>query len=1039
MRSALHAAVVLVAGAISSVHAAEVPLYLVVANRDGTHARVTWPLTETQRAAASHFWAWTDGTPPRKFDLRKGSPGGQDLFDALEQSSVRPVEVRLRGWSRKEELATVRVIAAPVEMWGSVPESLLPSFSVSETGTVAIPASGALRIRALGERVGSMWEQMRGDASRCDITLRRPASDAEMRFRTADGGLPGRLYALVMSRRRGEAAAALQAQFAADPKGALRIPALPQSEIVALFVTSEHAAPQTISGTAEELSRTILLPPAAEVRGRFIDEEGRPVSGVKVVAEGWVSPDAPAASRGEVTSDSDGRWAIRGLPRVRLAVRAMSDSHATFRTTLQPESDELDIGTVTLAHAAQLTLIVTDSTDVPLAGVRVRSDGGFEGRTDDEGMIRVSRLSPTEQSVLTATAAGFRKQTHEVVPPLPKETKIVLERAFTVKGTLSTESGAALDGAAVTIKNESNYRREEIGTDGTFSLDVLPDAEFSLTFESPATASLTRAEPAGEAGEVRDLGLLRLLDGHGVRGRVTDSAGVPVPGARVWTIRPGEGGAVAAWVAGRLVQTTTGADGAFDLRGLSEGPALLRIDAPDFARAYRDIVMETAPLDVGSLTLLRGSVVTVNVPRSDAVIARLDLRGDALDADMLTAPVVEREARLRQVPPGRYGVTVLNAGGVVCDRTVDVAEGMDVSVDCPSSTLVRGRVLLGGAVAPGGTLIWSRPGKTDALISNRHSPLGALQQQIYGAGGGRAVVAVGPDGTFETDQLHSGEWQVAWRPADSIGTPERAFVVPEAAEAVILVVFEGNVLRGRVTDAEGRPLARAAVREIQGPSHALTAADGTFAMMAVAPGVHRLHATLAGKSSRVIEVTVEPNREVPPVTLEIGDDDANTVAIRVVNDDGLPIASAFVFLESIAGTVRILMTNAAGEATTSVPEGIGDLVRVAAYGKNVWGFGKLKKSADGVPGPHATTVRFVRTGSLRIRSRTASGPAVIQSPDAPADLAWMLTRIGSFPTVKPDVPLLIQGLPPGNYRIQVDTSSALVAITAGATAAVDLP
>lgn len=51
---------------------------------------------------------------------------------------------------------------------------------------------------------------------------------------------------------------------------------------------------------------------------------------------------------------------------------------------------------------------------------------------------------------------------------------------------------------------------------------------------------------------------------------------------------------------------------------------------------------------------------------------------------------------------------------------------------------------------------------------------------------------------------------------------------------------------------------------------------------------------------------------------------------------------------------------------------------------------------------------------------------------------WMLARIGSFLSLSPESPVLINGLPPGMYEVRLGSESATAAVTAGSTATVDL-
>ncbi|MDP9360087.1 MAG: carboxypeptidase-like regulatory domain-containing protein [Acidobacteriota bacterium] len=1012
-------------------------LRLVVGKEDGSHAAAQLPLTDAQLDHAKSVWAWTAQLPPRKVDLRQIAQQREAIVAELRRLPARPLEVRLRGWSRPEELASLRVIAAPAEMWASVPEPLLPAFPISKEGRVTINIRDPARIRVVGEGFGTTWEQVTRTTRSIEIQLRRPAADANPTFRLSDGSPAARLFAMVMTRRKSDPRWMIQAQFTSDDKGSMRIPSLPDSEVIALFIRTDRSAPQVISGTAAELSRVIPLPASARIRGKFVDEKNRPLTGVNVKAEGWVSPDAPASSRADAVSDEAGQWVVQGLPRVDVIVRASAAQRSTFRKRVSLQQGDVDLGTVPLVKSTPVLLTVSDAAKRPLANVTVESDSGFKGRTDREGTVTLTGLAVTEENSVTVTASGFVKQTIHLAPPLPKKQQVVLEGAFSLRGTVVTDSGEPVSDGTAVVTVGPGYRNEIVNSDGTFAFEVQSDEDFGLTFESPTAASVTRKEPKGRAGETRDLGTIRLPSGRSVHGRITDSASAPVNGARIWALRPAPGGAVTAWAAGRIVQASSDAEGLFDVRGLTPGPALLRIDAPDFARAYRDVLVDENAMDLGVIELARGQTVAVKAGRADAAVARLDLRGNSLDADMLTAPVVVGEAHLRHVPAGRYKVTVLSGNAVVCDRNVDVND-TDVSVECAAPMTVSGRVLLGGAPASGGTLTWVQPSQTDGLIQTTSSPLGAIQQRVYGLGGGIVSVLVQSDGTFETNQLRPGDWQVGWRSADSVGTPDRLFTIPDAAEAQIVVEFSGSVIRGRVLDQSNDPVPGARVREIQGPLYSMAAPDGSFAMTAVPPGIHRLQASLAGRASAVADVRVEAGKQAPDVVLQIGDAAQKVLSVRVVGIDGEPKPNAFVFVELTGGIIKTVTADANGVATTSVAEGLPELTRLVAFAGGSWAFGEFRHEADD-PGPYQADVRFTSTGALRIRSATVSGTPVLLAPQVPGDLAWMLARIGTFVSVAPQSPLVVNGLPAGTYEVRVGSEQMVGSVTAGSTATIDLP
>lgn len=1009
------------------------PFHAVVEDRSGTYFAAALPLSDTQYDAAQSVWVWAEGTPPRRYPIAAMPRDTDALMRELRKSVARNVEARVRGWSRPDDLAGMRAIVAPDEMWLTVPEDLLPSYPVTGKGVAVLPLQGRSRIRVLGKGFGSSWIRIPSPATVADVMLRR-TSDAELTLRRSDGSPASRSFATVMIASRGHARPEQQAQFAGDSHGRLRMASLPEADVLTLVISGEGTAPQTVSGTPSELTRTLVLTAAGEIAGRFVDEEGAVLAGVRLEAEAWIAQDVPAIAGASGISDDKGQWTLRGLPRNRVVLRATKEGRATFRKEVSLDHGNVDLGTISLPRSPNVRFRVIDGDDRPIREALVKTDGGFSGKTGEDGIVTITGMSPMESVLLTATAPRFVKQTRTLTAPFPREGEIVLARAFSVTGRIVDDQDRPVPDAIVVATTGSKSQRMEASADGEFSFDISEGTEFDLRFESPTSGTHSRKEPEGREGELRDLGSIRLDVGGIVRGRVVDASGAPVAGARVWVIRPGTGGTAVSWVAGRVAQAMSGAEGDFELRGLATGPALLRVDATDFARSHRDVLVENDPVDVGSIEIDRGSTVTVAAIESEGV-ARLDLRGEWVDADMLTAPVVDGEAILRNVPAGDYRMTVLQGRAVTCERRVSVMRGEGASVRCPAPMEVMGRVMLGGSPASGGTLSWRQASGTDSLIDTTMAPMGARQERIYGLGVGTINVPVRGDGSYESRQLRPGEWLVSWRSSDGAVTSDRTVNVPEQTLANLVIEYAGGMIRGSVVDAQGQPVQGARVREIQGSLFAMAAPGGTFTITGILPGRHRLQASLGAKSSSVLDFEIVEGKPVSDITFVLEDKRRNELAISVLGAQGEPRPHAVVFVEA-AGVVRTLTADAGGIATGAFPEGLPDGSRIVAFAANDWAFGRLRRSG-GDEDSQTATIRFGATGRLRIKSGTKSGIPEIRSTDG-GDLAWILSRVGFHHFLTPESPVEIQGLPPGAYEVSIESSNAIAMVSAGRETSIDL-
>ena len=191
---------------------------------------------------------------------------------------------------------------------------------------------------------------------------------------------------------------------------------------------------------------------------------------------------------------------------------------------------------------------------------------------------------------------------------------------------------------------------------------------------------------------------------------------------------------------------------------------------------------------------------------------------------------------LPNVPAGKVNVSVLAGRKLLCEQVVVVAAGGEQDVDCRRAALrVSGLVQVGGAPAGAGTTAWQAPdagvpGRIDTIVS----PAGLRQTQIAGAGHPQVNVPVGPDGRFETDELTPGRWSVLWIAQGSASSPLIVDIPPGERFATVLP-FPGLAISGSVTDADGKPVEGARVRELTSGAIAFTSADGSFSLAGLKP------------------------------------------------------------------------------------------------------------------------------------------------------------------------------------------------------------
>lgn len=270
------------------------------------------------------------------------------------------------------------------------------------------------------------------------------------------------------------------------------------------------------------------------------------------------------------------------------------------------------------ARASVLRGRVADAAGAPLADVRVRlaipaTDMRFveigreavqgpeaphrlvEARTDASGVYRLEvpgLTGPTKVS-LDAMKPGYRRlvgtlmsggdpKDVELTPGAEAEASLTLRPALYFRGTVVDEQGKPIPG--VTIAAQASYTRSSGGIErtatnpgGAFELFCYPEklpnigdgaGRGLVYFSHPDYVDNQLQDIYALAPGDRESIRLVLRTGYKVTGRVTGRTGKPVPRAMVKVDRKG---------GGQEKASLTDANGTFAIRGLREGPAVLRV------------------------------------------------------------------------------------------------------------------------------------------------------------------------------------------------------------------------------------------------------------------------------------------------------------------------------------------------------------------------------------------------------------------------------------------------------------------------------
>jgi len=967
-------------------------------------------------ADADFIWVWSADAPPVRMQPREAIKAvAHGLAAHAERSTIRISR------TRAGDVTPLTVIAAPFEMWSEVPEPLLPRFRVPRDGSVSLPRDAGKRwtSRVIGKDQGSWWTPLeRGTTTIVPL----PAITRNVKITDTDGKPLASAGVTITVPGLGSTRT-VAAQLRPDRLGFIGIESLPDRDPLTLIVSEKDHAPEAITEPIGGLPETIVLRAGAKLAARFIDGDKKPVAGVEVRAEGWLEGSSAVMTR-KAVSDGDGRWTIDALPLgARMILAAAPRGLAALRKEITI-GKPVDLGEMVLEKGAMISVVVRDDHDHrPVAGARLDAEHERKLTTDGKGSARLTGVSLSSPMEISATAEGYLPSSVAFSPPYTDLIEIELTRAFVVNGRFENSAGEPVPDSIARV-HTGNSSRDVPLQDRDFRLLLQPGQPVSIELISPGTRGV-RLDVEGKRGEVRDLGTLHPEEGSAVRGRVVTADGSPVPSASIWTPRTTAEGPVVAWARGNLVRSSTDASGSFTLRGAGPEPVVLRIEAPGYARAFRPVSFggdvgdgELGDVELGDIVVTEGATVrVVGKAGSSNAMARLMLRPESGDVDTLTAAMRDGVAMFRHVPPGRSVVALMRGHDTLCEKGISVSERRDeIEIDCSASGVrVRGTVLVGERPTDGGTLRWSSPFEAPlaGVIMTSVSRLGAQQQQAFGASQG-VMVMVDGNGGFESDNLRPGTWLVQWTSSAGGMSVPREVVVPEIAEATIILRYDEAAVRGIVLDEHSQPVRSASVRQTNGTGFALTGDDGTFIIVGLPPGPHAFKAEHRGLRSESAAVTVESGRQPDALRLVLRPSGGDTLSVRVLGADGAPAANALVFLETNTAESRIVTTDTTGQARIPFDNGVPASVRCAASHRGKWEFGVWRSSGTFGEG---VTLTIRETGTLAVVSDSGDGRLDIVAPND-WDLRMLMLRIGWVPLLTVTEPLQIAGLPPGSYRVR---------------------
>ncbi|MEM8885588.1 MAG: carboxypeptidase-like regulatory domain-containing protein [Planctomycetota bacterium] len=338
---------------------------------------------------------------------------------------------------------------------------------------------------------------------------------------------------------------------------------------------------------------TIELAASARLKGRCIDEDGRPVAGAHVETRPGYR---------HATTDRDGRFEILDVSLGMIMVHATQYRGDGLRS--EPKLCDVTAGAVlddielVLVGGGKISgrVLTPGGKPRPQLAVAARLLGLPEGSrpivdyagTNDAGRFEFRSLAPGEYEVgLHDGRRGwggvhFKKGVRtRVVEVGATDVDFVydFEGGVVTARVLSDRSGEPLDNFAFGIISYRGFlpTDADLGSlanvGGKFRYEFESDGKFAVEFKAPGHAPFRTPKFDLKKGDEKDLGVIRLGGGGRIEGRVVDAQGAPVPFTRINILSPK--------FETNEEEPYTGRDGAFAVEDVTPGMYIVFAISPE--------------------------------------------------------------------------------------------------------------------------------------------------------------------------------------------------------------------------------------------------------------------------------------------------------------------------------------------------------------------------------------------------------------------------------------------------------------------------
>jgi protocatechuate 3,4-dioxygenase beta subunit len=542
----------------------------------------------------------------------------------------------------------------------------------------------------------------------------------------------------------------------------------------------------------------IVLTKGVTLSGRLIDENDEPVKG-KLSLRALDGGAVPTflKSRLTVETDAKGAFSLSSLPAGShtLVAEARGYGASTVEAVVSGRSDVEDVGDIVLETGLSVSGRVVDEGGNPVPSANVHAypsqervaisatDEFFETEADAEGRFVLAGLSEGVYN-LNAGAPGFGFSKSQVATTGASNVVIALKGAGSIRGTAIDPEGrpvARLRAVARSPEPRASGTLSQ-GDDGVFLIENVSEGEYAVEILAPEFLPEAISSVRVTAGNVSDLGTIRLRRGGQVEGTVVNGSDEAVPGATVRAILPGR----------RMYDSVdrdvaTDRSGRFRISGIPDGEVDVVATHPLYAETRAEEVeidSASGPAEV-KIVLRRGGSLDGYVRSRDGSEisgrtiqvmsheARLDPFGEGL-----TRTSDDGFFRFEKLPPGTLTVALVQVEPTsmyaIQSREIEIREEETTYVEFLSRrVLVQGQVRRGGAPLAGVALELNSTG------SGMRATFGFSDQGVAASSGPWYLTAVTTeDGYYELLVDEPGEYRLS-AAANGVALP-MTVTIPDA-------------------------------------------------------------------------------------------------------------------------------------------------------------------------------------------------------------------------------------------------------------------